>query len=153
MRTKGDENDIWLPDALVANCVRLCCTLCLLDEDPEVISPDVFFDDRRDYEETGGEKYVEKARRRGKVGWDIGRRIEKLPHYRRPHMALVWTGKGRKIRKVVPRKGSIVHRDKVEEIPSGFLGEAGWDTEAPDALTIDHPDGYPHKTPAKGDDT
>jgi hypothetical protein len=38
--------------------------------------------------------YVDKAHRRGKVGWNVGRHIEVAPHYRRPHMALVWTGTG-----------------------------------------------------------
>ena len=34
-------------------------------------------------------KYVAKAHRRGKVGWDVGRRIEVAPHFRRPLMTLV----------------------------------------------------------------
>ena len=34
-------------------------------------------------------KYVAKAHRRGKVGWNVGRRIEVAPHFRRPHMTLV----------------------------------------------------------------
>jgi hypothetical protein len=33
-------------------------------------------------------KYVAKAHRRGKVGWNAGRRTEVAPHYRRPHMTL-----------------------------------------------------------------
>ena len=38
--------------------------------------------------------------------------MEVVPHYRRPHMALVWTGAGRAVPKVVPRRGSVVHRDR-----------------------------------------
>ena len=125
VRRKGDDDEVWLPEALLTDCVRLCCTLCLLDNDPSIISPDVLADDRMRYEVTGDQKFVDKAHRKGKVGWDIGRHIEKIPHYRRPHMALVWTGEGRKIPKIKPRKGSIVHREKVEMIPTGFLGEAG----------------------------
>ena len=111
--------------------MRLCCTLCLLDEEPSVILPDVLADDRTRYEATLDEKYVNKADRRGKVGWNIGSQIEKVPHYRRPHMAMVWTGEGRKIPKIVPRKGSIVHRQAVEKVPTGFLGGAGHNMEAP----------------------
>lgn len=107
---------------LMTECVRLCCTLCLLDNDPSVITPDVFAKDREKYETTLDPKYLEKARRRGKVGWDIGRHIEKIPHYRRPHMFLAWTGPNRKIPKIMPRKGSIIHRKIVEKIPTGFLG-------------------------------
>ncbi len=129
--TVDEHGRITIPDALLTDCLRLFCTLCLLDEDPEVISPDVLADDRMWYEATGDKKFVDKAHRRGKVGWDVGRHIEKIPHIRRPHMALVWTGKGRKIRKIVPRKGSVVHREKVETIPTGFLGDAGYTMEAP----------------------
>ncbi len=46
--------------------------------------------------------------------------LMKVFGYRRPHMALVWTGQGRAVPKVVPRRGSVVHREKVERVPSGF---------------------------------
>ena len=117
------ELGIAIPDPLINDCVRLCCTLCLLGSDSEVISPDVLNDDRAKFEQTGDEKYVDKAHRRGKVGWDVGREIEVAPHYRRPHMALVWTGHGRALPRVVPRRGSIVHREVVEKVPSGFGGQ------------------------------
>lgn len=124
-----DESRIRLPNALMADCLRLCCTLCLLDKDPSVISPDVLADDRTKYEATLDEKYVSKAHHRGKVGWDVGRHIEQIPHYRRPHFTIVRTGKGRKIPKIVPRKGCIVHRDVVETIPTGFLEQTSEGTE------------------------
>ena len=113
---------IQVPNSLVDDCVRLCCSLCLLENDPSIISPDVLADDRAKYEASGDQKYVEKAHRRGKVGWDVGRSIEVIPHYRRPHMALVWTGHGRVMPKIVPRRGSVVHREAVEKLPSGFGG-------------------------------
>ena len=113
---------IQLPDELARACVRLCGTLCLMDNDPEIISPDVLADDRVKFEASGDQKFVEKAHRRGKVGWDVGKHIEVMPHYRRPHMTLVWTGHGRAVPKIVPRKGSVVHRDVVEKVPSGFGG-------------------------------
>ncbi len=69
-----------------------------------------------------GQKHIDKAHRRGKVGWNVGRHIEVAPHYRRPHMTLVWTGSARAVPKVVPRRGSVVHREKVEKVPSGFGG-------------------------------
>ncbi|MFH1924707.1 MAG: hypothetical protein ABIP48_33060, partial [Planctomycetota bacterium] len=115
------ELGVQIPDALVTDCVRLCCSLCLLEDDPSVIEPDVLSKDRVRFEQTGDEKYVTKAHRRGKVGWNVGRRIEVAPHYRRPHMALVWTGRGRAVPRVVPRRGSVVHREVVEKVPSGFV--------------------------------
>ena len=111
---------VQVPESLVTDCVRLCCSLCLLDNDPSVIEPDVLSKDRDKFEQTGDAKYVDKAHRRGKVGWNVGRHIEVIPHYRRPHMALVWTGTGRAVPKIVPRRGSVVHRELVEKVPSGW---------------------------------
>jgi hypothetical protein len=121
-RPPGDQNSIVVPDTLMLDCLRLCCTLCLLDNDPEIISPDVLSDDRAQYEATGHRKYVDKAHRRGKLGWDVGRHIEVMPHYRRPHLMLAWTGTGHAMPKIVQRKGCVVHRAVVEKVPTGFLG-------------------------------
>ena len=84
---------VQVPHELITDCVRLCCSLCLLENDPEIISPDVLTKDRDKFDQTGDQKYVEKAHRRGKVGWDVGRHVEVAPHYRRPHMMLAWTGR------------------------------------------------------------
>jgi len=116
------ELGVQIPEELIIDCVRLCCSLCLLENDPSVIEPDVLSKDRGKFEQTGDEKYIDKAHRRGKVGWNVGKRMEVAPHYRRPHMTLVWTGTGRAVPKVVPRRGSVVHREKVEKVPSGFGG-------------------------------
>jgi hypothetical protein len=122
--TKGLFADVGVqvPDSLVMDCVRLCCSLCLLENDPEIISPDVLADDRAKFDARGDQKYVDRAHRRGKVGWNVGQSIEVIPHYRRPHMTLVWTGHGRVTPRIVPRRGSVVHREMVEKLPSGFGG-------------------------------
>ena len=114
------ELGVQIPEDLITDCIRLCCSLCLLENDPSVIEPDVLSKDRARFEQTGDEKYVTKAHRRGKVGWNVGRQIEVIPHYRRPHMTLVWTGRRREVPRVVPRRGSVVHREVVEKLPSGF---------------------------------
>ena len=116
------EMGIAIPEPIINDCVRLCCSLCLLENDSSIISPDVLNDDRSKFDQTGDHKYIEKAHRRGKVGWDVGRHIEVIPHFRRPHMTLVWTCRGRAVPKIVPRRGSIVHREAVEKLPSGFGG-------------------------------
>ena len=95
----------------------------LLENDPSVIEPDVLSKDRDRFESTGDQKYVEKAHRRGKFGWNVGLHIEVSPDYRRPHLMLAWTGAGRAVPKIVPRKGSVVHREVVEKVPSGFGGK------------------------------
>jgi hypothetical protein len=89
-----------------------------------VIEPDVLSKDRAKFDQTGDEKYVAKAHRRGKVGWNVGRRVEVIPHYRRPHMMLAWTGPGGATPKIVPRRGSVVHRNVVEKVPTGYEGRA-----------------------------
>jgi hypothetical protein len=61
----------WKGEEVTTDCVRLCCSLCLLENDPSIISPDVLADDRAKYEASGDQRYVDKARRRGKVGWDV----------------------------------------------------------------------------------
>jgi hypothetical protein len=114
------EIGVQVPDWIVMDCIRLCCSLCLLENDPSIISPDVLADDRARFGASGDQRFVDKAHRRGKVGWDVGKHIEVIPHFRRPHMALVWTGSGRAVPRIVPRKGSIVHREAVEKLPSGF---------------------------------
>jgi hypothetical protein len=114
------EVGVQVPPELITDCVRLCCSLCLLENDASIIEPDVLSKDRDKFEASGDSKYVDKAHRRGKVGWNVGRHIEVAPHYRRPHMALVWTGRGRAVPKIVPRKGSVVHRELVEKVPSGW---------------------------------
>lgn len=119
-REKSAGVGVQIPESFIRQCARLCCTLCLLEDDPEVISPDVLTDDRLRYEETGDRRYVERAHRRGKVGWNVGKAIEVAPHYRRPHLAIVWTGPGRSVAKIVPRRGSVVHRSIVERMPTGF---------------------------------
>jgi hypothetical protein len=56
--------------------VRLCCSLCLLENAPSVIEPDVLSKDRDEFEASGDERYVDKAHRRGKIGGNVGRHIE-----------------------------------------------------------------------------
>ena len=56
--TKGLFADIGVqvPDSLVMDCVRLCCSLCLLENDPSIISPDVLADYRAKFEASGDQK-------------------------------------------------------------------------------------------------
>jgi hypothetical protein len=111
-----------IPRPLIIDCVRLCATLCLLADDPEIIEADVLNKDRQKYLASRDEKYIEKAHRRGKVGWLVGRDLEMSPHYRRGHFALFWTGAGRHVPKVGWRKGTVVHREQVVKVPTGEMG-------------------------------
>ena len=113
---------IQIPEELMLDVWRLVFTLSLLDDDPELIERIVLAADRNDYDRSGDQKYVAKAERRGVLGWDIGKRVEVMPHYRRPHLGLRWTGEGRTVAKIVPIKGAIIHREAVLQQPTGEEG-------------------------------
>jgi len=108
---------------IIPDVLKLICSLCLLDNDPSIMEPDVLDKDKGRYEwgDDAEKKFLEeRAKRRGKVGWNVGRKIEMIPHYRRPHFGWRWTGNGRTIPKIVRIKGSIVHRELVSKIPTGY---------------------------------
>lgn len=112
-----------IPESVILNVVKLCACVALIDQDPNIVSADILVDDMGKWDKASAEeriRLIEKAHRRGKKGWNIGKEIEVLPHYRRPHPAIVWTGKGRTAGKIIMRKGSIVHRNKVTSVPTGF---------------------------------
>ena len=103
---------------------RIVCTLCLMADDPHVVEPVVLKDDEARYDQNPDPALVEKARRRGNYGWNVGRSIEVMPHVRAASpAALYWTGEGRKVPKIRFRRGSIVHRKKFASMPTGFLDE------------------------------
>lgn len=111
-----------------ADILKLVSTLCLLENDPTIIEPDVLDKDRGRYE-FGDEEIkrfiAERARRRGKIGWEVGGYMERgeagnIPHYRRPHLQIYHTGKGRTIPRLVNVRGCIVHREIVAKIPTGY---------------------------------
>jgi hypothetical protein len=111
-----------MPEEIRTACARLACTLCLLENNPDIIEPDVLAKDRDKYEITKDPKYVERAKKRNKFGFNIGKDIEVIPHMRRPHPALMHTGHGRMIPRIVMRKGSVIHREAVVRVPTGFQG-------------------------------
>lgn len=101
--------------------MSLCLSLCLLATDTSIIEPDVLSADRTKFEETLEDKYVERARRRGKVGWNVGRLVAVSPHYRRGHFALRWTGKGGAVERIVWINSTVVKRKSVTDVPTGYL--------------------------------
>ena len=93
-------------------------------DDPQVVEPVVLRDDEDKYEKNPDPALVEKARRRGNYGWHVGKSIEVSPHVRAAcPAALYWTGEGRRVPKIRFRRGSIVHRKKLAEMPTGYLEE------------------------------
>jgi len=116
---------IRVPEETMRDCMRIVCSIQLLDQgDSDLIMPQVLTKDLAKYERTKDPKYVEKARRRGKHGWDIGKGLTVKPHWRKPHLCLFWTGRGRTI-PIIKQRGLnepiIVHRKQVEQLPTDYL--------------------------------
>lgn len=123
------SNDGFDAHGIVEEATKILLTVLLLGHDPSIVKPDVLADDRKRFDETGDQKYVEKAKRRGIVGWRIGEEYESIPHYRRPHFGLRHTGPGRTVPRIVPIKGAVVHRDKLTRVPTGYITPDGVEVE------------------------
>lgn len=113
--------------------ISTAITTHLLADDTSIIHPDVLASDRQAFDSSlSGDarcRLVAKAKRRGIVGYRLGEQHDSIPHFRRPHLALVWTGKGRVTPKIVQRKGSVVHRATATTIPTGYIREDGTELE------------------------
>ena len=116
-----------IPQEVMTTVVRLCACIALIDSDSDIIAPDVLNKDKDKWDGASDLQRLEILRRakdKGKNGWNVGAEIEYAPHFRRPHPALVRVGKGRKLTRIVMRKGSVVHRNKIVEVPSGYEGSS-----------------------------
>ena len=120
--------------------IKIIYGVLAIGDNPDIVKPAVLRADQRKFEATGDYKYVDKARRRGVFGFNIGEDIptqaqlkqmvkdnelaleqgHKAPHIRSAHLALVWTGHGRAIPKIVLRKSSVINKELLTKIPQGF---------------------------------
>ena len=66
------------------------------------------------------------------VGKELQQRSDISPHYRNPHMALYWTGPGRKEPTLIFRSGADVMLKKITQVPTGLLGPEKPDETAPE---------------------
>jgi hypothetical protein len=116
------------PDIDARPLVRLACAICLIDKDCGVLEPDILVEDAGKYGSATPEereKIEQRAIKRGKVGWNVGRAISEAgnvqPHYRRPHFGIRWKGPGGKQPSLVPISGSVVKRVTAQPVPTGYL--------------------------------
>jgi hypothetical protein len=135
-RAQGCYDAVLGPDnarEVITVAVKMVLTCYLLDNDPSIITPDVLSKDTERYsaetDEDWKRRAEERARRRGKVGWNIGAEYETCPHYRRPHFGIRHTGTGRKVPRIVPIKGSVVHRSRLTDVPTGYILPDGTEVE------------------------
>jgi hypothetical protein len=127
--------------AALLDATRLVCMIALLRDDPGLVVPRVLAADQNQWERSHDLSLVERSRRRGNVGWDLGRDLSEAaqnmkrpeageatertvaPHYRHAHPALVWTGKRAAPQpRLVLRRGSFVHGQTIEDVPQGWYG-------------------------------
>lgn len=117
-----------IPPDVIQKSFQIIAACGLLESDSSVIVPDVLTKDKH---RPITEAIIDRARRRGKIGWNVGEamsRGETSPHFRAPHAALYHVGKGRKKTVIRFRTGEgggpiIVHRDKMTNVPTGKLDE------------------------------
>lgn len=122
-----DANELLQEDT--RKILRLGLGILLMQSDPDVVTPNILNADRDRYDRTEDperrQQLAERAiRRTGRVGFDVGRNIETSPHLRRGHLALFHTGKNREVPVIKWRKPCVVKRQKLTEVPTGFLGAA-----------------------------
>lgn len=101
---------------------KIIATLCMLGGDPDLIQPEPLAADLEKYEASHNPALIEKAARRGKRAWSVGKHIEVAPGYRNPHFAIRWMEKGRTVPRVRPIKGCLVRRKEIQEVPTDWLG-------------------------------
>lgn len=137
---KTDESITGEPP--MVDVIRMVCCVCLIGSDPAMVVPRVLDADREKWEQTHSVDLIAKARRRGNLGWDLGRDLSEpderaeanttepagertvSPHYRHAHAALVWTGHGRQVPRIILRRGSFVRGASLTQVPQGFHGDA-----------------------------
>lgn len=117
------DGGITVPTEFLADVATVLASICMLADDADLIQPDVLSKDRSSFANTRDLKYVERAHRRGKRAWTIGKAVEKIPHYRRSHLAKFWVGPGRKTPVLRFRSGSIVRLTKASAVPTGYLDD------------------------------
>ncbi len=122
---------------------RLIVGIFVIGNNPDFLRPIVLEKDKEKFLKSGDKKYVDKARRYGINGYDVGseiptsEEIKKMvaenteaekrgkvaPHVRAAHLGLYWTGVGRTIPRIVMVRQSLVNWKIVETLPHGFYGE------------------------------
>lgn len=114
-----------IPPSIVTDCVRIVAGICLLSHDNEdrLVEWDVLSKDAAKFSVSGDQKFIDKAKRRGKFGWNVGKSVEVSPHYRQSHLALYWCGKGRVNPTMKYRRGAIVKREVVKKVPTSYGGK------------------------------
>jgi hypothetical protein len=114
--------------------------VCMIPQsDESLITPRVLNRDLEKFKSTGDQKYLDRAKRNGVYGWDVGCDIpteaemetyrqqhgepgRKSPHWRMGHFAIRRTGEGHTDKKIVWIKETFVNKNLLKEVPTGYHG-------------------------------
>jgi hypothetical protein len=128
--------------SLTTQIMQIVFGVCMIPvEDSDLIKPLVLNKDKEKFESTGDMKYVERARRRGINGWEVGRDIptpeemeairqqggepgRKSPHWRTGYFAIRHTGEGRSVPVIRWIRETFVNKDIWKEVPTGYHGSS-----------------------------
>ncbi len=113
---------------MVGMALSTVAALALLSQNKDIIEPIVLNKDIHKYEKTHDVELIEKAKRKGLFGFNVGRHVEVAPGFRKPHFGIRWKGVGRTRRELVPIKGCLVKRKLITEVPTGYFDKDGADT-------------------------
>lgn len=116
---------------------KLAALASMLHKGADLITPIVLakHQDKYDAEiNAEAKKWLEdKAAKIQGRGFSIGKKLqtqsEMSPHWRNPHMALYWTGTGRRDPKLILRAGAVVVPKHLSQVPTGFLGQENEDED------------------------
>jgi len=118
---------------------KLAAFASMLHQGNDLITPVVLSKHQARYDvetDEAAKKWLEdKAAQIQGRGFSIGKELyaQSLvsPHLRNAHMALFWTGPGRKVPKLLLRAGSVVTPKHLSRVPTGYLGEEKPDEQPP----------------------
>lgn len=128
----SDNPEVQISTGWRNEVVRLVITLMLIQDDPNLINPDVLSKDEAALREALHaedlariEVLKNRAFRRRGPGWEIGKLYEPTsgPYVVPPHPQRYWVGKGRTQVVIKTRSGYVVDREKITKIPSGFSNQ------------------------------
>lgn len=131
-----DDKALWYSTCAASLALRTAIFTFMLKDDPQFVEPEVLTKDAPKWDSADANQrkiMVDRAVRRGKHGFTLGKQFETVPHFRRPHFAIRWTEKGRTVPRLTAIKGSVVHRDKLTTVPTGKYDAAGNEIEPVEA--------------------
>ena len=138
------------PDAdqsMTNQIMQIVFGVCMIPQtDSTLIKPLVLNRDKGKFEATGDLKYIDRAKRNGVYGWELGRDIptpeemktlreqhgepgRKSPHWRMGHFAIRHTGEGRSVPILCWINETFVNKDLWKEVPTGYYGKEKVDGE------------------------